>query len=104
MLRFIFYSAVIIALSFSVAPIFFGISKERQKMTQISQNQSGDKTLSFEEIYDLASGGIINDPSQLNNIEPAAGENNIQTSDKFSDGFTQKLDPALSDKSEIIIE
>lgn len=96
MIRFIFICMAFIVCSFALSPVFFGLQKEHQELTQISAvKQSADEApLSFEEIYALAD---EIDPAALNNIAPAAGQDTAPIADHFTTGFSNKEDSALAD-------
>ena len=95
MIRFIFLSIAFIAVSFTVAPIFSGISKQHKKLTQVAATDTKSDELTFDEIYALASETQTIDPAALNAIAPAAGEEAQE--EKFSNGFLNKEDSALAE-------
>jgi len=97
MIRFIFVSMAFIALSFTLVPMFAGISKEHQKLAQanVIAEPSSD-SLTFEEIYALAGEDSAVNPAALNAIEPAAGGQEAEI-EKFSTGFSKQAHPALAE-------
>lgn len=95
MLRFIFLSMAFMAISFFAVPVYFGISKEHQKLTQTAEIETNSNSLSFKEIYALADASSLTNPAALNAISPAAG--NPDQADKFSNNFSGKEDSTLTD-------
>lgn len=96
-MKFIYLCAAILILSFTVIPVFSGISKEHAVIlannNTIEQNQQ-DTALSFEEIYEIAAQGQDEfDPASLNAITPAAGED----IESFPSSFSGISDAALTD-------
>ena len=93
LLRFIALSAFIMIGAFFVAPAYFGISAERTKLDSVeTASVEAQPEITFEQIYALAD-ETENDATSLNNIAPAAGD--TATKDVFSNGFSQKRNPAL---------
>lgn len=111
MLRFIFFCMAFLAISFFAIPAYFGISKEHEKRVTATMTVSADtntanaqEPLTFEEIYALADESLLNNPSVLNDIMPAAGaEKVVIFDDKFSTGFSMQEDSALADADTIDI-
>ena len=92
MIRFIFLSIAFMIISFFAVPIYFGISKEHQKLTRTTALKQNDPSITFQEIYELADKNYISDPSALNSITPAADGKT-----KAENGFSRKEDRALPD-------
>ncbi len=87
--KFIKFCMASILLSFIAVPIYFGVSKEHNKIikasqTVVSQNNTIEREITFDEIYELAREDEFS-PENLNNIATAAG-NDTQV-DAFSSGF-----------------
>ena len=108
MTRFIFICMAFIALSFMAVPAYFGIQKEHAILMQNDTVAQNNQSLSFEEIYAMADEDLLSNPAFLNNIAPAAGNNDdapVQE-DYFSTGFSGTADSALEEeivlKTEII--
>lgn len=93
--RCIFGCATFLALSILVVPVYYGVSEQKEMMTVAAQAPQNDDSLSFEEIYEIASEGQKEDAISLNDITPAAGD---QTEDSFSSGFQNQENPALADE------
>ena len=81
MVRFIFFCMAFIAISFFAVPLYFGISKARNQLSERTSFASVNETLA-------------GNPSLLNEIEPAAGK---ITDEDFSSGFSGDEDSALAD-------
>ncbi|MCI5059503.1 MAG: hypothetical protein MRY79_00360 [Alphaproteobacteria bacterium] len=95
MIRFIYGCMAVIILSFVAIPIYHGVSTEKARLEVLaSVDQEGDDSLSFEEIYEIASEGGVS-PEALNNIEAAAGGDTEP--DKFTTGFSGRENSALAD-------
>jgi len=93
MVKIIFLSMAIFALSFIAAPIFHGVSKERNAILASNDFISTqDDSLSFDEIYALADEGR-DEAEFLNNIAPAASGQE----DAFTSGFRGLENSALED-------
>ncbi len=101
MIRFIFFCMILIVITFAAVPIFYGVTEQRQKLTQTATIEKNSDELTFDEIYALASEESITNPTALNAIESAAGE--IVVLDKFSNGFSGKEDSALADTIDEIV-
>jgi len=92
MVRFIFGCAFVLGLSILAIPVYYGVAENKATVTASAEDTG--TSLSFEEIYEVASEGQEIDASALNAIETAAGEG---TKDAFSTGFTGAEDTALQD-------
>jgi hypothetical protein len=102
MVKFIFFCMAVVVLSFVAVPVFTGISNERDQLLAVNDAPTAEEqSLSFQEIYDIASDTSDLTPDQLNNITPAAGENQP---DYFSSGFRGREDSALENKERFIEE
>ena len=94
MVRFIFACMAIMVLSVALTPMYFGIKNTKDALSQSQEvvAQNANETLSFEQIYETAAtAGDLIDPSLLNAIAPAAGEevNELEEQeDEFSNGFS----------------
>jgi hypothetical protein len=104
-MKFIYLCAAVLLLSFTVVPMFTGVSKERAVILASSETSTTpvqDQSLSFEEIYAIAAQGQENqfDPASLNAITPAAGE---VMQEGFPSGFSGISDAALTDAPTKII-
>ena len=96
--HFIKLCVAVILLSFVAVPVYYGVSKEHDKI--ISSNSventaiSSNTALSFDDIYALARENEAPlTPEDLNNILPAAGEASL--GDSFSSGFSETTQPNL---------
>lgn len=96
MVRFVFGCAFFLGISILAVPIYYGVAQQRATMTASVETQDPD-TVSFEEIYEVASEAQTLDASALNNISPAAGP---EQPDEFSMGFRKIADPALAEELE----
>tara|TARA_B100000508_G_C11459576_1_gene278511 strand:+ start:1616 stop:1954 length:339 start_codon:yes stop_codon:yes gene_type:complete len=95
-MKFIYLCAAILILSFTVVPMFTGVSNEREQIlasNEATQASPEDTSMSFEEMYTIAAQGQGDnfDPESLNAITPAAG------ADSFPSGFSGQSDAALTD-------
>lgn len=95
MVRFIFLSMAFIAVSFFAVPAYFGINEQHQNLIQTASIEPAADTLTFQEIYALADESLMADPSALNAIAPAAGDEQ-KPKETFSYGFSGKEDSALA--------
>ncbi len=93
MIRFIFGCAFILSLSFLAIPVYYGISSQKNVVTTTADATNND-SLSFEEIYALASDVATPSAEALNDIATAAGTG---SGDTFSSGFQNADNPALAD-------
>ena len=98
MIKVIFACMAVLVFSFTVLPIFTGVSKEREAIlaSNVQPAEQVDESLSFEEIYALADEGNNDatvDPASLNEITPAAGG----IEDGFSSGFSGVETKGLED-------
>lgn len=93
MVRFIFGCAFVLSLSVLAVPVFYGISGQKNIVTTTADAGTND-SLSFEEIYELASDISAPSAESLNDIIPAAG---AESGDVFSSGFQNAENPALAD-------
>lgn len=97
MIKLIFAFMAIFVLSFTIVPIFSGVSNERDALlaSAIDANEAEDTpSLTFEEIYALADENAPTiDPAALNAIMPAAGAN----TEEFSSGFSGTETKGLED-------
>ncbi len=96
MIKFIYFSMAVVVFSFLIVPFFNGISAERNKINirplQFSDNQAPSQNeLTFDEIYALANEESF-DPQSLNNIAPAAG--NEQTDISYPNDFSNQIERA----------
>lgn len=100
MLNFIKLSIVIVMLAVIATPIYWGVTKEHDKLEQ-SQIPAIDTdeqaSLSFDEIYALADDNSDVTAEMLNNIETAAGNNTIKPDQFPTNGFSGLQDSALQD-------
>lgn len=96
MMRFIYFCMALLVLSFIGVPIYNGVSSEHEKITTLATTETpSDDSLSFAEIYAQAEDTTLDNPAFLNDIMPAAGDNN--SSDNFSSGFRNQEDSALAE-------
>lgn len=98
--RFVFGCAFFLALSIIAIPVFYGVATNKEMVTASVMETQAEESLSFAEIYEIASEGQDIDPAALNAIMPAAGD---EEPDGFSFGFANIGDAALADTAKEIL-
>ncbi len=98
--RCIFGCAVFLLLAIVAVPIYYGVSEQKAMITASTEATQANDSLSFDDIYEIASEGKTMDAEALNEMAPAAGDGQ---EDGFSSGFQDMEHPALTDEPEEIM-